>query len=179
MLLNIKYLSAVRAFLLIAPAFTFILVSCSSSVRFASGASGGANNNAGSEARPWFSFGTPSPSSKPTKPASSRTAGDLKPTDLNFSGVASYYGDEFHGRKTANGERYDRAEFSAAHRSLPFGTLLKVRNTANDRSVIVRVNDRGPWKETRVLDVSYAAAKELDLVKSGTAQIEATVLEAQ
>jgi rare lipoprotein A len=98
---------------------------------------------------------------------------------MSFNGVASYYGDEFHGRKTANGERYDRAEFSAAHRSLPFGTLLKVRNTANDRSVIVRVNDRGPWKETRVLDVSYAAAKELDLIKSGTAQVEAVVVEAQ
>jgi rare lipoprotein A len=161
--------------LLVIPAFTFLLSSCSSSVRFASGASG----NTSGEARPWFSFGTSSPSAKPTKPAKSSTAGELKSTDLNFSGVASYYGDEFHGRKTANGERYDRAEFSAAHRSLPFGTLLKVRNTTNDRSVIVRVNDRGPWKETRVLDVSYAAAKELDLVKSGTAQIEATVLESQ
>jgi rare lipoprotein A len=108
-----------------------------------------------------------------------QTSSILKSTDRTFSGVASYYGNEFHGRKTANGERYDRAEFSAAHRTLPFGTMLKIRNTTNDRTVIVRVNDRGPWKETRILDLSLAAAEELDLVKSGTASIEATVVEVQ
>jgi rare lipoprotein A len=93
--------------------------------------------------------------------------------------MASYYGNEFQGRKTASGERYDRSEFSAAHRTLPFGTMLKIRNKANDRTVIVRVNDRGPFKETRILDLSLAAAQELDLVKSGTASIEATVVEVQ
>lgn len=93
-----------------------------------------------------------------------------------FRGMASYYGNEFHGRKTANGERYDRNELSAAHRSLPFGTMVRVRNTANDRSVVVRINDRGPWKETRIMDVSFAAAEALDMTRSGTAPVEVTVL---
>lgn len=93
-----------------------------------------------------------------------------------FRGMASYYGNEFQGRKTANGERYDRNELSAAHRSLPFGTMVRVRNTTNDRSVVVRINDRGPWKETRIMDVSFAAAEALDMTRSGTVPVEVTVL---
>jgi rare lipoprotein A len=97
-------------------------------------------------------------------------------TDMLFRGMASYYGNEFQGRKTANGERYDKNELSGAHRTLPFGTMVRVRNTANDRSVVVRINDRGPWKESRVLDVSFAAAQELDMTRSGTVSVEVTVL---
>ncbi len=93
-----------------------------------------------------------------------------------FRGMASYYGNEFNGRKTANGERYDQNELSGAHRTLPFGTMVRVRNTSNDRSVIVRINDRGPWKESRVLDVSFAAAQELDMTRTGTVPVEITVL---
>jgi len=93
-----------------------------------------------------------------------------------FRGMASYYGNEFNGRKTANGERYDQNELSGAHRTLPFGTMVRVRNTANDRSVVVRINDRGPWKESRILDVSFAAAQELDMTRAGTVPVEITVL---
>ena len=92
------------------------------------------------------------------------------------TGLASWYGEAFHGRKTANGERYDQNELSGAHRTLPFGTMVRVRNTSNDRSVIVRINDRGPWKESRVLDVSFAAAQELDMTRTGTVPVEITVL---
>lgn len=166
---------------------TALSTACSSSVRFSSASLNGANS------RSLATMSTSSHSTTTDKgretPPTERSVGsqrsgeikstELKSTDLTFSGMASYYGNEFHGRKTANGERYDRSEFSAAHRSLPFGTMLKIRNKANDRTVIVRVNDRGPWKETRVLDLSLAAAQELDLVKSGTASIEATVVEVQ
>jgi rare lipoprotein A len=173
--------------LLLAICSVAALSACSSSVRFSSTSPNGVNS------RSLATFSTSSHSSTTEKgretPPTERSVGGqrsgeikstgLKSTDLTFSGMASYYGNEFHGRKTANGERYDRTEFSAAHRTLPFGTMLKIRNTANDRTVIVRVNDRGPWKETRILDLSLAAAQELDLVKSGTASIVATVVEVQ
>lgn len=161
-------------------ALAFAMSACSSSVRFSSrGSQFGVPQSNGSlfAATP---ANTPSSGKKtPTPKMSEINTSDLKTSTVNFSGVASYYGDEFHGRKTANGEIYDRSDFSAAHRSLPFGTFLKVRNPATERSVIVRVNDRGPFKETRVLDVSFAAAQELGLVKTGTAQVEITVMEAQ
>ncbi len=88
------------------------------------------------------------------------------------SGTASWYGGKFHGRRTANGERYDMHELTAAHRTLPFGTLVEVRNPQNGRSVVVRVNDRGPFAKQRIIDVSYAAAMELGLVGPGTARVE-------
>jgi len=88
------------------------------------------------------------------------------------SGTASWYGGKFHGRKTASGERYDMYEMTAAHRTLPFGTLVEVRNPQNGRAVVVRINDRGPFAKDRILDVSYAAASELGLVGPGTAWVE-------
>lgn len=93
-----------------------------------------------------------------------------------FYGKASYYGDEFHGRKTANGEIYDRNNLSAAHKSLPFGTILKVRNIMNNREVIVRINDRGPFVSGRIIDLSYQAAKELDMLREGVIDVEITIL---
>jgi rare lipoprotein A len=109
-------------------------------------------------------------------PERTNTTSSFEATETLFNGIASYYGNEFHGRKTANGERYDKNDLSAAHRTLPFGTMVRVRNLANDRSVVVRINDRGPWKETRVMDVSFAAAEALGMTRSGTAQVEATVV---
>lgn len=91
-------------------------------------------------------------------------------------GVASWYGPKFHGRLTANGERYDMHGMTAAHRTLPFGTLLEVRNLDNGRVCRLRVNDRGPFIRGRILDVSYAAAQELDMVGPGTARVEIAVL---
>ena len=86
-------------------------------------------------------------------------------------GIASYYGKPYHGRKTASGERFNMHELTAAHRTLPFGTNLKVTNLANDRSVVVRVNDRGPFKRDRILDLSMEAARRLQMIGAGTARV--------
>ena len=87
------------------------------------------------------------------------------------SGIASWYGPNFHGKLTANGERYDMNAFTAAHRTLPFNTLLRVDNVENGKSVMVRVNDRGPYIPNRIIDLSRKAAEELDMIGSGTASV--------
>jgi rare lipoprotein A len=86
-------------------------------------------------------------------------------------GLASYYGPGLHGRPTASGERFNMHALTAAHRKLPFGTCVRVVNMENGRSVEVRINDRGPFKEGRVVDVSLAAAKRLELVDKGLARV--------
>jgi rare lipoprotein A len=96
---------------------------------------------------------------------------------LTLEGVASYYADDFHGKQTSNGEVFDMNDFTAAHRTFPFGTKVRVTNLENKKSVVVRVNDRGPFKEARIIDLSLAAAKELDLIRSGTAKVKLEVLE--
>lgn len=92
------------------------------------------------------------------------------------TGVASWYGQEFHGRPTSSREIYDMNDLTAAHRTLPFGTYVMVTNLANDRSVVVRINDRGPFAKGRIIDLSYAAARVLGLVGPGTAQVRLDVL---
>ncbi len=87
-------------------------------------------------------------------------------------GIASWYGAKFHGRRTACGERYNMNELTAAHPSLPFGTRVGVRNTRTGREVVVRINDRGPFARNRVIDLSYAAAREVGIVSPGTASVE-------
>lgn len=87
-------------------------------------------------------------------------------------GVASYYGPGFHGRRTASGERFDQHGLTAAHRTLPFGTRLRVTNPANGRTVVVRVNDRGPFSRGRVLDLSTGAARAIGLVARGHGRVE-------
>ncbi len=94
----------------------------------------------------------------------------------SFTGVASWYGKPFHGRKTASGEVYDMYGLSAAHRSLPLGTRLQITNLDNQRQVVVRVNDRGPFVKGRILDLSYGAAKKLGYVSQGTARVRAVIL---
>ncbi len=91
-------------------------------------------------------------------------------------GVASYYGAEFHGRSTSSGEIYDMNALTAAHPSLPLGTLVKVTNLANNKSVIVRINDRGPFKKNRIIDVSYEAAKQLGFLNDGTTLVKIEVI---
>ncbi len=93
------------------------------------------------------------------------------------TGVASWYGKKFHGRKTASGERYNQNKMTAAHRTLPFGTRVRVKNRDNGKSVVVTINDRGPFKKGRVIDVSRAAAKNLDMIGSGTARVSITALD--
>ncbi len=92
-------------------------------------------------------------------------------------GEASWYGNPFHGQPTASGERYDMYRMTAAHRELPLGTVIEVRNLDNDRRVQVRINDRGPFVRGRILDLSYAAAEALDMVRTGTAEIELRVID--
>ncbi|MGD9161994.1 MAG: septal ring lytic transglycosylase RlpA family protein [Desulfobacteraceae bacterium] len=91
-------------------------------------------------------------------------------------GEASWYGDKFHGRKTANGEVYDMHSKSAAHKILPFNTYVKVLNLSNNKYTIVRINDRGPFKKGRIIDLSYAAAKEIDIVGPGVAKVKIIAL---
>jgi len=93
-------------------------------------------------------------------------------------GIASWYGPDFHGRTTASGERYDMYAMTAAHRTLPFGTVLEVRNLDNGKSCRVRVNDRGPFVRGRVVDLSLAAARAIDMVGPGTARVELAVVSA-
>jgi len=91
-------------------------------------------------------------------------------------GLASWYGQQHHGRKTASGEPYDMHRLTAAHRTMPFGTRLRVTSVENGRSVVVRVNDRGPHVAGRILDLSFAAAKSLGMVGNGVARVEIVVL---
>lgn len=99
-----------------------------------------------------------------------------QPAPVVEVGTASWYGKPFHGRQTASGERYDMYRLTAAHPTLPFGTVLEVRNLDNGRVCRVRVTDRGPFVRGRILDVSYAAAKELGMVGPGTARVELAIL---
>jgi rare lipoprotein A len=89
-------------------------------------------------------------------------------------GMASWYGEQFHGRKTASGEPFDMFKFTAAHRTLPFGTIVHVRSRSSGETVDVRINDRGPYSRKRVIDVSYAAARQLGMVQKGHDRVEIT-----
>jgi rare lipoprotein A len=91
-------------------------------------------------------------------------------------GEASYYGHELAGNRTASGERFNPNGLTAAHRTLPLGTKLRVTNVANGRSVIVRVNDRGPFVGNRLIDVSLGAAREINMVRSGKAQVRLEIV---
>ena len=91
-----------------------------------------------------------------------------------IKGNASYYADKFHGRRTASGEIYNKDSMTCAHLKYPFGTVLKVRNPLNDKTVYVRVTDRGPFHKNRVIDLSRAAARELDIIRAGFSMVEIT-----
>ncbi|MEZ9523662.1 septal ring lytic transglycosylase RlpA family protein [Enterovibrio norvegicus] len=98
------------------------------------------------------------------------------PEAFSETGIASWYGEKFHGHKTSNGEIYDMYSMSAAHKTLPIPSYVEVENTSNGKKAIVRVNDRGPFHEGRVIDLSYAAASKLDVLKTGTAPVKVTLL---
>ena len=91
-------------------------------------------------------------------------------------GMASYYGNELAGNRTASGERFNPGELTAAHRTLPFGSMVRVTNTSNGDSVVVRINDRGPFSHGRIIDVSHAAAREIGMHRSGTARVKLALL---
>lgn len=107
------------------------------------------------------------------------SAGELKPNEEDSlkiqEGIASYYGRKFHMRKTANGEIFDMQRMTAAHKNLPFGTMLKVTNLKNDKVVWVRVNDRLPQNSKRIIDLSRAAATEIGMINDGLAKVKIEV----
>lgn len=118
-------------------------------------------------------------------PSESReTVGKVEPLNAKVSklngttqsGTASWYGGKWHGRKTANGERYDMNSLTAAHKTLPFGTLVKVTNERNGRSTVVRINNRGPYSKGRILDLSRAAASTLGFVSNGICKVKMEVV---
>ncbi len=110
-----------------------------------------------------------------SEPSSDRVPGD--PSVHQLTGIASYYADEFHGRTTANGEEYDMHAMTAAHRTLPFNTTVRVTHLLTGTSVIVRINDRGPFKDDRVIDLSLEGAKRIGLIAKGTGPVRLDVLE--
>lgn len=97
-------------------------------------------------------------------------------SEFTEKGNASWYGNKFHGHLTANGERYNMFAMSAAHKNLPLPSYVQVTNLENNKQIIVRVNDRGPFHQGRIIDLSYAAAQKLDMLNSGTAKVKITLL---
>jgi rare lipoprotein A len=93
-----------------------------------------------------------------------------------FEGIASWYGPDFHSKKTSNGEIYDMYDMTAAHKTLPMNTVLKVDNQENGKSIIVRINDRGPFVNGRIIDLSNKAARDINMIAKGTAKVKLTVL---
>lgn len=91
-------------------------------------------------------------------------------------GLASWYGKKFQGKKTASGEKFDMHKLTAAHRTLPFGTRVKVTRIDNGKNVVVKINDRGPFVEGRIIDLSKAAAKKLDMINTGVARVRIKVV---
>lgn len=136
-------------------AFSIYLVGCSAAERF-------------TESGP-----SPSSSSESSNPGSTRFSGRVL---LTVEGVASYYSYGFNGKKTASGEIFNKNDFTAAHREFPFGTILRVTNLNNGKSVEVTVNDRGPFAEGRIIDLSEAAARAIGMIQSGTAEVRIEVL---
>ncbi|HPI21501.1 MAG TPA: septal ring lytic transglycosylase RlpA family protein [Candidatus Kapabacteria bacterium] len=94
-----------------------------------------------------------------------------------FRGLASFYSDEFEGRQTANGEIYNKNKFTAAHKTISFGTKIKIRNLQNNLTTIVVINDRGPFVQGRVIDLSRAAAEQIGMIQQGVVEVEITIIE--
>jgi len=127
----------------------------------------------------------PPPAPHPVEPGASRPYKALgkwytpiaDSTGFRQRGIASWYGKKFHGKKTSSGEIYDMYGLSAAHKTLPMGTWVRVRNLENNKTLDVRINDRGPFVRGRIIDLSYGAAKQLDIIGPGTAPVEISALE--
>ncbi|HXM15364.1 MAG TPA: septal ring lytic transglycosylase RlpA family protein [Candidatus Eremiobacteraceae bacterium] len=122
---------------------------------------------------------SPEPGNRPA--ASSPAAGTPKPHEggnVYEEGKASWYGAPFHGRQASNGETYDMYKFTAAHRTLPFNTMVRVTNVTNGKSTTVRITDRGPFVDNRIIDLSYAAAKQIESIGPGVVTVQLEILSA-
>ncbi len=152
----------------IAPAAVFaaclLVLGCASTPRFVEKESGETGTASQRDSNP------PSKEIQPPRTVSGRVL-------LTLQGIVSYYADDFHGKQTSNGETFNMNDLTAAHRTFPFGTKVRVTNLENNKCVTVRVNDRGPFVEGRIMDLSLAAAKEIDLMKSGTVEARLEVLQ--
>ncbi len=119
----------------------------------------------------------PEPTVKSSKPQSVHSKDRPSPKGRIYQeGTASWYGKKFHGRKTASGERFDMHQLTAAHKTLPFGTVVRVTNLENGRTVDVRINDRGPHTPKRIIDISYSAAKKLGLIEQGLGRVSIEII---
>ena len=118
-------------------------------------------------------------SQRPTQITTASSSEKNKELFLVGEGKASYYADQFHGKRTANGETFNMHKLTAAHPSLPFGTWVRVTNLNNDKDVIVRINDRGPFVKGRIIDLSIDAAKEIGIMQSGTVRVKLETLKSQ
>ena len=134
-----------------------MLTSCSNSPRYRTGSAQPSSTNKG-------------------KPPSLKTSSNVKNRKV-MTGVSSFYAEDFHGKLTANGEVYDMYGLTAAHKTLPLNTIVRVTNLENNKSLILRINDRGPYVKGRILDCSYGAAKKLEFVNEGTAKVKIEVIE--
>lgn len=116
------------------------------------------------------------PAPAPKRAPHTKSPDAVAPADRTEEGIASWYGVPFHGRRASNGEIYDMNKLTAAHRTLPFDTVVRVTNLTNGRNTTVRITDRGPFIENRIIDLSLAAARELDLVAAGIAPVRVEIL---
>ena len=145
----------VRAAATAAMAITLSMLFCSGAPRYSQSIAADTNRSA-NDRRPAPDVGSP--------------AGGEKSRYFQ-TGTATYYSNKFHGRKTASGERYNRYKFTAAHRTLPFGTMVRVTRLNNGKTVTVRINDRGPIRGNRIIDLSRAAAKAIDMISAGVVPV--------
>ena len=156
---------------LIAFIIILILASCSSAPRYAR-----------SNSAPKYKK-TSKPALKKTNPKSKAIFIDPKTVNTNVKhkkkmvGISSFYAEDFHGKLTANGEIYDMYGLTAAHKTLPLNTVARVTNLENGKSLILRINDRGPYIVGRMLDCSYGAAKKLDFIKQGKTKVQVDIIE--
>ena len=114
---------------------------------------------------------------KKNKKVPSSNNGSYNPKKLVYKGIASFYGPKFHGKLTANGEIFDMYGVTAAHKEFPFNTIARVTNENNGKSLIIRINDRGPYIDGRILDCSFGAAKKLGFVSDGTTYVKIQIIE--
>jgi rare lipoprotein A len=150
-------------------AFSVMLMSCASTPRFAE-----KETHTRSEEGRTKDEKKPKEDSKGRDDQRSKAASGK--TLLSLEGVVSYYAHDFNGKMTSNGETFDMNDLTAAHRTFPFGTQVRVTNLENGKSVMIRVNDRGPFVEGRIMDLSMGAAKEIDLIKTGTTRARLDVV---
>ena len=152
----------------------FVLVSCASSPRFTRNRSSRTPKEKTEHPQTRYSKNkNPSDKKKKSVDVFYNLPGSLE----TVTGNASYYADDFDGKQTANGETFNMYELTAAHRTYPFNTMIRVTNLANGKTVIVRINDRGPVPEDRIIDLSLGAAMQLDMLNSGVQKVQLDVIE--